>query len=314
MSDDIKEYKGLTSEEVKVLQEKYGKNELVPEKKDSIFRKILNVITEPMFLLLIFAATVYFILGEPRDGAIMLVFVIGIISIEALQEWKTDKTLKALRDMSSPKIRVLRDGGEKTINSIELVPGDIMFISEGIKIPADGEVLRASTLCIDESTLTGESLGVWKVTSYQYKNTRGDYWREDYCYAGTMVTQGTGTIKVDKTGPSTEYGKIGENIVAAPVGDTPLQKQTGKLVKMSGVIAGILFLLVAVVTFFNIPDHDIKSRIIESILSGITLAMAMIPEEFPVILTVFMSMGAWRLAQKNSLVRKLPAVETLGAV
>ena len=314
MSDNIKEYKGLTSEEVKVLQEKYGKNELVPEKKDNIFRKIINVITEPMFLLLIFAATVYFILGEPRDGAIMLVFVIGIISIEALQEWKTDKTLKALRDMSSPKIRVLRDGGEKTINSIELVPGDIMFISEGIKIPADGEVLRASTLCIDESTLTGESLGVWKVTSDQYENIRGDYWREDYCYAGTMVTQGTGTIKVDKTGPSTEYGKIGENIVAAPVGDTPLQKQTGKLVKMSGVIAGILFLLVAVVTFFNIPDHDIKSRIIESILSGITLAMAMIPEEFPVILTVFMSMGAWRLAQKNSLVRKLPAVETLGAV
>ena len=311
MSDNIKEYKGLTSEEVKVLQEKYGKNELVPEKKDNIFRKIINVITEPMFLLLIFAATVYFILGEPRDGAIMLVFVIGIISIEALQEWKTDKTLKALRDMSSPKIRVLRDGGEKTINSIELVPGDIMFISEGIKIPADGELLRASTLCIDESTLTGESLGVWKVTSDQYENIRGDYWREDYCYAGTMVTQGTGTIKVDKTGPSTEYGKIGENIVAAPVGDTPLQKQTGKLVKMSGVIAGILFLLVAVVTFFNIPDHDIKSRIIESILSGITLAMAMIPEEFPVILTVFMSMGAWRLAQKNSLVRKLPAVETL---
>lgn len=314
MSDDIKEYKGLTSEEVKNLQEKYGKNELVPEKKESIFLEILHVVTEPMFLLLIFAATVYFILGEPRDGAIMLVFVIGIISIEALQEWKTDKTLKALRDMSSPKIRVLRDGGEKTINSIDLVPGDIMFISEGIKIPADGEVLRASTLCIDESTLTGESLGVWKVTSYQYKNTRGDCWREDYCYAGTMVTQGTGTIKVDKTGPSTEYGKIGENIVAAPVGDTPLQKQTGKLVKMSGVIAGILFLLVAVVTFFNIPDHDIKSRIIESILSGITLAMAMIPEEFPVILTVFMSMGAWRLAQKNSLVRKLPAVETLGAV
>ena len=314
MSDDIKEYKGLTSEEVKNLQEKYGKNELVPEKKENIFLEILHVVTEPMFLLLIFAATVYFILGEPRDGAIMLVFVIGIISIEALQEWKTDKTLKALRDMSSPKIRVLRDGGEKTINSIELVPGDIMFISEGIKIPADGEVLRASTLCIDESTLTGESLGVWKVTSDQYENIRGDYWREDYCYAGTMVTQGTGTIKVDKTGPSTEYGKIGENIVAAPVGDTPLQKQTGKLVKMSGVIAGILFLLVAVVTFFNIPDHDIKSRIIESILSGITLAMAMIPEEFPVILTVFMSMGAWRLAQKNSLVRKLPAVETLGAV
>ncbi|MEQ8155913.1 MAG: cation-translocating P-type ATPase [Clostridiaceae bacterium] len=306
--------KGLTSAEAAKLQEKYGRNELVPEKKESIFHKIFQVISEPMFLLLIIAATIYFILGEPKDGAIMLIFVVGIISIEAIQEWKTDQTLKALKDLSAPHIKVLRDGEEKTINSSDLVPGDIMYIAEGVKIPADGIVVKASTLCVDESSLTGESLGVWKVTSEEYINENNDYWRRDYCYAGTLVTQGTGIILVDRIGLSTEYGKIGKDIVSAPAGDTPLQKQTGKLVKLSGAIAAALFILVAVVTFFNIPDHDIKSRITESILSGITLAMAMIPEEFPVILTVFLSMGAWRLAKKQSLVRRLPSVETLGAV
>lgn len=310
----INNLNGLTSEEAKNLQRQFGKNELVPEKEESFIHKIFQVITEPMFLLLIIAATVYFILGEPRDGAVMLLFVVGIISIEATQEWKTDKTLKALKDLSAPRIRVLRDGEEKTINSSDLVPGDLMFISEGVKIPADGEVVKASTLCVDESSLTGESLGVWKEVRGSCPQEKEGYWRRDYCYAGTLVTQGTGTILVDKIGLSTEYGKIGKDIAVAPTEDTPLQKQTTKLVKFSGAIAGFLFVLVGIVTFFNIPDHMLKSRVIESVLSGITLAMAMIPEEFPVILTVFLSMGAWRLAKKQSLVRRLPSVETLGAV
>lgn len=309
-----KALQGLTTSQAIELQEKYGKNELTPEKKENIFHKILHVISEPMFLLLIIASVIYFILGEPKDGAIMLVFVVGIISIEAIQEWKTDRTLKALKDLSAPQVKVLRDGEDKVINSSDLVPGDIMYIAEGVKIPADGIIVRASTLCVDESSLTGESVGVWKETTENYINDNNDYWRRDYCYAGTLVTQGTGTIMVDKIGASTEYGKIGKDIAVAPVSQTPLQKQTGKLVKLSGGIAAVLFILVGTVTYFNIPDHFFNSRIIESILSGITLAMAMIPEEFPVILTVFLSMGAWRLAKKSSLVRRLPSVETLGAV
>lgn len=310
----IKEIQGLSTIQAKKLQEQLGKNELVAEKKESLFHKILQVICEPMFLLLIVAAAIYFILGEPKDGAIMLVFVVGIISIEAIQEWKTDKTLNALKDLSAPHIKVLRDGTEKVINSADLVPGDIMFVAEGVKIPADGEVLRASTLCIDESSLTGEAEGVWKVATENADAGNTDYWRRDYCYAGTLVTQGTGIILVDKIGSTTEYGKIGNNVISAPDNPTPLQKQTGRLVKLCAGIAGVLFALVGTVTYFNIPDHVLGERIIESILSGITLAMAMIPEEFPVILTVFLSMGAWRLAKKQSLVRKLPAVETLGAV
>lgn len=304
---------GLTSQQAKTLQQQYGKNELTPQKKDSFLHKVIHIFCEPMFLLLLVAATIYFILGEPRDGAIMLIFVVGIISIEVIQEWKTDQTLHALKDLSAPHCTVLRDGKEQVIASADLVPGDLMMIHEGVKIPADGFVIKCNDLCVDESSLTGEAEGVWKVSADTAPPST-DYWRRDYCYAGTLVTQGTATVLVDKIGATTEYGKIGVNLNEAPEDPTPLQKQTGKLVKTCAMIAGVLFLLVSGFTWFNLPDHAFMDRFIESILSGITLAMAMIPEEFPVILTIFLSMGAWRLAKKSSLVRKLPSVETLGAV
>lgn len=313
MTDYKTNMAGLSSVEVKELHEKYGKNELVAQKKESFIKKIFHIICEPMFLLLLIAAVIYFILGEPRDGAIMLIFVIGIISIDVIQQWKTDKTLNALKDLSAPHVTVIRDGKEIVIASSDLVPRDLMMIYEGVKIPADGIVIKCNDLCVDESSLTGEAEGVWKITEENAEPTK-DYWRKDYCYAGTLVTQGTATVVVDKIGGATEYGKIGANVASAPNEDTPLQKQTGSLVKVCAGIAAVLFALVGVVTYFNIPDHVFGDRIIESILSGITLAMAMIPEEFPVILTVFLSMGAWRLAKKQSLVRKLPSVETLGAV
>ncbi|HEY5525396.1 MAG TPA: HAD-IC family P-type ATPase [Clostridium sp.] len=309
--EKIYDMRGLTEEQVNLAQEKFGKNQLTPEKKENFFLKVLEVLKEPMFLLLIVASIIYFILGEPKDGIIMLVFVIGIISIDVIQEWKTDKTLKSLKNLSAPHIAVIRNGEEKLINSENLVPKDLMIITEGVKIPADGQVIKANDLCIDESSLTGEAEGVWKLISDEENK---DYWKKDYCYAGTLVTQGSGIILVDKIGAETEYGKIGMNVIAAPDNPTPLQKQTGKLIKVCAWIAAVFCALVSGITYLNIPDHIFKDRIIESILSGITLAMAMIPEEFPVILTVFLSMGAWRLAKKKSLVRKLPSVETLGAI
>lgn len=303
---------GLTSTEAKELQLKYGKNLLSAKKKETIFHKLLHVLSEPMFLLLLIAAIIYFLLGEPRDGTIMLVFVIGVISIDVMQEWKTDKTLNALKNLSAPHITVLRDGQETTIASEDLVPGDSMVICEGVKIPADGVIIKCNDLCIDESSLTGESVGVWK-RPYR-EGVEEEYWRRDYCYSGTLVTQGSALILVDKIGPSTEYGKIGASVVTAPEVTTPLKKQTRCLVKLCAIIAVVLFVLVGFFTYRNIGDHKVVDRVIESILSGVTLAMAMIPEEFPVILTVFLSMGAWRLAKKQALVRKLPSVETLGAV
>lgn len=307
---------GLTSAEVRELQDKYGKNELTPQKKECFIKKVFHIICEPMFLLLIVAAIIYFILGEPGDGAIMLIFVIGIIGIDVIQEWKTDRTLNALRDLSAPHVMVLRDGSEHEIASSDLVPGDIMMIYEGVKIPADGVIVKCSDLCVDESSLTGEAEGVWKNVG-NAKNAEDEtagYWRKDYCYAGTLVTQGSAAVLVDKIGTATEYGKIGKNVASAPAEPTPLQKQTSSLVKLCAGIAAVLFALVGIFTYFNLSDYEFSNRMIQSILSGVTLAMAMIPEEFPVVLTVFLSMGAWRLAKKQSLVRNLPSVETLGAV
>ena len=305
--------RGLTDAQVKKQRELFGRNELTPEKKDSFFIKTFHIVTEPMFLLLLIAAVIYFVLGEPGDGAVMLIFVVGIIAIEVFQEWKTDRTLSALKELSAPRITVIRNGKETVVPSSELVPEDLMIIQEGVKIPADGQILRCSDLCVDESTLTGEAECVWKGVT-DAASQQDSYWRRDFCYAGTLVIQGTALVRVIQTGAATEYGKIGRHVAEAPEEPTPLQRQTGALVKMSAVIATLLLVLVAVVTWFNLTDHPVRDRLIESILSGITLAMAMIPEEFPVILTVFLSMGAWRLAKKSSLVRRLPSVETLGAV
>lgn len=304
---------GLTNAEAKNRQEQFGKNEIMAQKKGSFFFKVIHIICEPMFLLLIVASIIYFILGEPRDGIIMLTFVVGIISIDIIQEWKTDNTLNALKDLSAPQITAIRDGYHKVISSADLVPGDVMVIYEGVKVPADGIILKCNALCVDESSLTGEAVGVWKVPTENVEPSN-DYWRKDYCYAGTLVTQGTGYVLVDKIGMKTEYGKIGSSIAEASAEETPLQKQSGGIVKICAGVAVVLFALVGVFTYINLPDLAFRNRIIESILSGITLAMAMIPEEFPVILTVFLSIGAWRLAKKNSLVRKLPSVETLGEV
>lgn len=312
MMDPHFSHEGLTSAEAKALLAQYGKNELAPRAKATFLRKLFSILKEPMFLLLLGAALVYFLLGEPRDGAIMLVFVLGVIGIETVQEWKTDRTLEALRDLSAPRVTALRDGMETPIPSAELVPGDVMFLHEGVRIPADGRVLRCSDLRVDESSLTGEAEGVWK-SAFSGETDDGP-WRKDYCYAGTLVTQGTAAVLVEQTGARTEYGAIGTHVGEAPDRPTPLEKQTRKLVRTCSIIAGVLFFLTCIAAWFNLGGQALRPRLTGSLLAGITLAMAMIPEEFPVILTVFLSMGAWRLAKKNALVRRLPCVETLGAV
>ncbi|MCL2487540.1 MAG: cation-translocating P-type ATPase [Oscillospiraceae bacterium] len=305
-------HQGLTTQQAAQLQKQYGKNLLEKEKKESFFGKIAEILLEPMFILLFAAASIYFLLGEPRDGAIMLVFIAAVTGIEIYQEVKTDKTLKALKNLSAPAVTVIRDGYEQKIPGEDLVPGDVMLIAEGVKIPADGRLLRASDLRTDESSLTGESVGVWKTVSVAEES--GDYWRRDWCYAGTLVTQGSGTVLVERTGAATEYGKIGMHIAEAPERPTPLEKQIGRMVKVCAVIAAVCCLLTALITWFNLPEKLLAERLTDSVLAGITLAMSMIPEEFPVVLTVFLSMGAWRLARKQSLIRRLSAVETLGAV
>ncbi|KHD15411.1 cation-translocating P-type ATPase [Clostridium butyricum] len=297
---------GLNSEEVEKLQKKYGMNELVNQEKPNMLRKFLGVFKEPMFLLLLIAATVYFLLGAPKDGAIMLVFVGFVASITFIQEWKTEKTMNALKDLTSPKVNTLRNGKNILIKSTELVPGDVVFLSEGERIPADCIVLEPSNFSVDESILTGESEYVMKVSTTQSEKST-DYWKKDILYAGTLCVFGKCTAIVKFTGINTEYGKIGKAISEAKDEPTPLQKKVSILVKNIAIAGVILCISVMVASYFYSFD------ILNSILSGISLAMAIIPEEFPVVLTVFLSMGAYRLAKNNTLMRKISAVETLGS-
>ncbi len=303
---------GLSSDEAKKRQLQYGKNVLIPEKKRNVLFQIFHIMQEPMFLLLLVAGTIYFMLGEPRDGLIMIIFVVAIISIDVYQDWKSSKALKSLRDLSIPQVTVVRDNREFSISSIDLVPEDIISIYEGMKIPADGEVLMCNDLCIDESILTGESAVVWKEPTKTRQSC--EFWRTDYVYAGTMVVGGSAVVKVKQIGQLTEFGKIGKSLSSQNGSQTPLQKQIRRLVTICAYIALLSFVIVAAITYWNLNLFPLKQRIIESILSGITLAMATIPEELPVVFTIFLSMGAWRLAKKNSLIRKLSSVETLGAV
>ena len=297
---------GLNSEEVEKLQKKYGMNELVIQEKPNMLKKFLGVFKEPMFLLLLIAATVYFLLGAPKDGAIMLVFVGFVASITFIQEWKTEKTMNALKDLTSPKVNTLSDGKNILIKSTELVPGDVVFLSEGERIPADCIVLEPSNFSVDESILTGESEYVMKVSTTQSEKST-DYWKKDILYAGTLCVFGKCTAIVKFTGINTEYGKIGKAISEAKDEPTPLQKKVSILVKNIAIAGVILCISVMVASYFY------SFNILNSILSGISLAMAIIPEEFPVVLTVFLSMGAYRLAKNNTLMRKISAVETLGS-
>lgn len=281
-------------------------NELVSQEKPNMLKKFLGVFKEPMFLLLLIAATVYFLLGAPKDGAIMLVFVGFVASITFIQEWKTEKTMNALKDLTSPKVNTLRNGKNILIKSTELVPGDVVFLSEGERIPADCIVLEPSNFSVDESILTGESEYVMKVSTTQSEKST-DYWKKDILYAGTLCVFGKCTAIVKFTGINTEYGKIGKAISEAKDEPTPLQKKVSILVKNIAIAGVILCISVMVASYFYSFD------ILNSILSGISLAMAIIPEEFPVVLTVFLSMGAYRLAKNNTLMRKISAVETLGS-
>ena len=306
----FKNIKGLNDNEVIQSREKNGANELSPKKKEPLIIKILEIFKEPMFLLLIIAASVYFIVGEYGDGIVMLVFVIGICFIEFIQETKTDKALEELNKLSSLNVRVIRNNKEEVISSDEIVVGDIVLLEEGDKVPADGEVLYAQSLGVNESSLTGESEVVYKTT----KNDENNHFKLNKCYSGTDITSGMGIIRITSVGNKTELGLIGESINSVKKEKTPLEIQINKLVFVCTIISGIIFILTLIITYINHPELALSKRIVESILAGITIAMATIPEEIPVVLTVFLAMGAWELTKEKTLTRNMKTIETLGAV
>lgn len=314
------QYEGLTTERVMELQKRYGKNIIEPVSGHSFICKLKNIIREPIYILLGVSAAIYFLLGEMFDGSMMLLFVLFVVGIDILQETRTGNALNKLREYSEPKAVVIRDGIKKQIDSKELVPGDVLLVFEGNKIPADGILISSSGLCVDESIMTGEALGVWKEAESKSEDDNNaaieeqPCFRSDYCYAQTMVLLGCGTILVDKTGCNTQYGRTAMSIVKADEKVSLLQSRMNELAGLCTRISCFILLGVSLATFFNTKGLPIHKRLIESLLAGVVLALSMIPGEFPIIRSVFLSMGALRLARKNALVRKLAAVETLGLV
>ena len=307
-TDEINALQGLTNEEVIERLARDGYNELPSSEKRTMFHIILEVIREPMFLLLIACGTLYLILGD-IEGAIMLLgFVFVVIGITVYQEQKTEKALDALRDLSSPRALVIRDGEQQRIAGRDVVCDDILLISEGDRVPADSVLLNATNLSVDESLLTGESVPVRKV-AWNGVDEMGRPGGDDqpFVYSGTMVVKGQAIGQVRTTGSRTEMGKIGVALQTLEKEDTNLQKQTGMIVKRFTAVGLVLCAVVVVV--YGLTQHNW----LEGLLAGITLAMATLPEEFPVVMTIFLALGAWRLSQRKVLTRRMHAVEMLGA-
>ena len=311
MTDQV----GLTMKEVREREKKYGKNIISIKSSGSIRKHLLHICTEPIYLILATSAIIYFVLGETMDGIIMISFVIFVIGIDLFQDIRTGNTLKKLKEITSPRVEVIRDGKRYLILKEDLVPGDLVLLDEGVKIPADGHLIACNGLCVDESILTGEAVPVIKELCEKPEDEGiNGYSDRNYCYTGTMVCLGSGRMIVDRIGNDTEYGKIAEKLVTIERESSLLQHQLKKLAKQCTYFAFILFILVSAVTFLNLSDYIMSERLIHSMLAGVVLALSMVPGEFPVILSVYFTMGALRLVKKKALVRHLSSVETLGAV
>ena len=286
-----------------------GPNELTARARRGPLRFVLEVVREPMFLLLFAAAGLYLLLGDLGGAATLLGSVVLIVAITAVQEGRTERALEALRDLSSPRARVLRDGVVVTLPARELVVGDVLHVAEGDRVPADAVLRDGTALMVDESLLTGESVPAAKVPTRE-GTVLGPPGEEagGALFAGTLVVSGRGVAEVVATGPRAQLGRIGESLREVEREPTPLQREVARLVRTMAIVGLSLSVLVVIVL--------IASGVawIQSVLGGITVAMALLPEEFPVVLTVFLAIGAWRISRRRVLTRRMAAVETLGAV
>ncbi|MCE5197737.1 MAG: cation-translocating P-type ATPase [Armatimonadota bacterium] len=305
---DIGTISGLSEQEAADRLKQNGYNELPTAKRNNIFAIAFSVIREPIFLLLVGGGLVYLLLGDVQEALMLLGFVVAVISITVYQERKTERALEALRDLSSPRALVIRDGKQKRIAGRDVVRGDILVVAEGDRVAADAVTLSATNLFADESLLTGESVPTRKV-GWDGVTEMGAPGGDDlpFIYSGTLIVSGQGVAEVRSTGAHTEIGRIGTALRTVTSEDTLLQRETRRLVRNLALV-GILLSLFLVIAYGVTRGHWIRA-----ILSGITLAMAILPEEFPVVLTVFLALGAWRISRKQVLTRRMPAVETLGA-
>lgn len=287
---------GISHEKAKELLRQWGYNELPSAKEKSLVRIALEVVKEPMFLLLIGSGSLYMILGEFQEGLVLSLAVILIIFITFYQYRKTTRALEALRGLASPRALVIREGVEMRIPGREVVPGDLLLLHEGDRVAADAELIMSSGLSLDESLLTGESAPVRK------EGTKGEK-----VFSGTLVVAGKGYARVTETGVNTQFGAIGSSLVAIEPGETRLQTEMRRVIRLL-LLLGILTSVFVVLAFYWS-----RGDFLRALLSGLAASMAILPEEFPVVMTVFLALGAWRLSKKNVLTRSAATIETLGS-
>jgi P-type Ca2+ transporter type 2C len=301
---------GLTTSEALARLKAEGFNELPRTGRRTIGRLILEVLREPMLLLLLAGGVIYFVLGDLGEALLLLVLASISIVITIVQEARTERVLESLRDLTSPRALVIRAGERIRIPGREVVRGDLIVLSEGDRVAADATVVECDDLLLDESLLTGESVPVRKQASPALEQPRAPHAGGDdqpFVFSGTLVVRGSGVAEVLSTGVRSEIGKIGQSL-SSLVTETPrLQQQTTRLVTMFAIASAIVIALT--VLLYGIY----RGGWLEGVLAGIALGMSMLPEEFPVVLTVFLAMGAWRISQARVLTRRASAIESLGA-
>jgi Ca2+-transporting ATPase len=302
---------GLSDDDARLRLRQEGPNELPVQKKRNLSAIVLEVAREPMFLMLVAAGSLYLLMGEPADALMLLGFVFVVMAITIIQERRTERSLEALRDLSSPRALIIRGGVHSRIPGREVVRGDILVLAEGDRVPADALLRRGINLSVDESLLTGESAPVRKAVSSNgtaLERPGGD----DHCslFSGTLVSAGQGIAEVVSTGVRSELGKIGKALQQIEPEATLLQKDTGRMVRMFALVGIGASLIVVIAYAFTRGGGATVWK--QGLLAGITLAMSILPEEIPVILTIFLALGAWRISRNRVLTRRMPAIETLG--
>ncbi|TMI71205.1 MAG: cation-translocating P-type ATPase [Bacteroidetes bacterium] len=289
---------GLSQTEIAVLRKKYGKNIFSFERQFRFLRLLLSVFREPMFILLIVACTLYFILGEISEGIMMAITMAVVAAISIYQDVKSSKALDALKQYSEPKVKVIRDSTEVTILIEDLVPGDIMLLEEGMKIPADAIVIQANDFSVNESVITGESLPV-------LKNERE---KTNLLYQGSTIESGKSIAKVTAIGNGTMLGKIGKTVAAYSYPKTLLQAQVNKFVRKLALFGLFGFIVILLVNYLHYRDF------VTSLLFALTLAMSAVPEEIPVAFSSFMALGAYKMSKYGIISRQPQIIENLGAI
>ena len=290
---------GLSHEEAAQRLRREGPNQLPKPNRRNPLQILRDVLREPMFALLLAGGGIYWLLGDTSEALMLLVFASLSVTITLVQESRSERVLESLRDLASPRATVIRSGERLTIAGTQVVRGDLLVVNEGDRVAADSQLLSAQELLVDESLLTGESVAVPKLVAAEAEQAQ--------LFAGTLVVRGMGIAQVSAIGLNTEMGHIGAALRSIDTEQAHLQKQLRWLVRDFALV-GLVAALVVVVLY-----GLLRGSWLEAILSGIAIGMSLLPEEFPLVMAVFMAMGAWRISQARVLTRRAASIETLGS-